>query len=158
MTAVEMSPECQLFSRTWSSRLVAAWNGYPEHHERLAGAGTVIFRVEAEGSARREVALCWDETGRMHLIAVPAQADTSESSEIPDHSASPCGRSAGSPQFSGGEEDWYAFVQGSYSAVAGVLSGRLLYVGPFSFALRFGASFDLVARVARGLTAADHPA
>jgi putative sterol carrier protein len=53
------------------------------------------------------------------------------------------------PSFRAAEREWGAFISGEYSAVAGVMAGRIEYKGKMSFALRYGASFDTVAEVAR---------
>jgi hypothetical protein len=119
-----------LFSVAWADRLVAIWNINPEHHGKLAGAGAVGFRV-VDPESPRKVVLYWDGDGFLRRL------DTATDKVVPCFSAT--------------DSEWRAFISGEYSAVAGVLAGRIEYKGKMSFAFKFGSSFDSVAVTARRL-------
>lgn len=119
-----------LFSTTWADRLVAMWNIKTEQPKKLAGAGAVEFRV-VDPESPRSVVLYWDETGLLRRLET-----------VSDNVV---------PRFSATESEWRAFISGEYSAVAGVLAGRIGYKGNMSFAFKYGSSFDNVASVARRL-------
>ncbi len=118
------------FSSAWMDDLVVAWNEYPQHHGKLAGAGAVVLEV-LDPEKRRSFVLFWDDEGRLSRLETRAEDEF--------------------PRFSAAASEWHEFVNGEYSAVAGVMAGRIQYEGRMSFAFRYGSHFDTLATVARNL-------
>lgn len=117
-----------IFSDEWRRYFIDVWNS-PKNakaQSALAGAGTVIF-VTTSGSLPSAAALHWDSEGRV------GNAD--------DNPAA--------PRFEAQEAIWEAFVDGRISAVGAVITGKIKFHGPSTFALRFGPEFDYVSKVLR---------
>ena len=55
------------------------------------------------------------------------------------------------PTFSADVTEWHQFIKGAYSAVAGVMSGKIKYRGKVSFAFKYGSKFDILATLSREL-------
>jgi len=120
----------EIFSKAWCEQLIVAWNNNPDLHKTFADAGYVIFEVKERNESRCCV-LFWDKNGIMSL--------SEEHHKI------------NAPHFSANIKEWYEFIKGAYSAVAGVMTGKIKYTGRMSFAFKFGAHFDHLAEVARSL-------
>jgi len=116
-----------IFSDEWRSWFIGVWNSPANARAQsaLAGAGTVIFVTTSPPP--HEVALHWDREGRV-----------GSAEENP-----------ATPRFEAPEAVWEAFVDGRISAVGAVLTGKIKYHGPSTFALRFGPEFDYVSKVLR---------
>jgi putative sterol carrier protein len=117
-----------VFSDEWCNGFIESWNGNPALHEGLAGAGAVVFELDDETTTWHCI-LSWDETGAVSRLNTPIDQAM--------------------PRFRAGKAEWDEFIAGTYSAVAGVLGGKIRYTGRMSFAFRYGACFDRIAEVAR---------
>lgn len=115
----------------WWARFRTAWNRHDEGRERLAGAGTLVFRVV--GDRERSVRVHLDDGGWMTVAPAPEEA-------YPDI-----------PTFSAAEDGWLRFLQGRMGAVQAVMSGTLRYEGPLAFVMRNRTSFDAFAEVAAAM-------
>jgi hypothetical protein len=127
----DMDAPMRPLSPDWWERFRAAWNAREEARRRLAGAGTLLFRVE--GDPERRVLAHLDEQGWMTISPVrdPVRPDT--------------------PTFTAAEEGWLRFMCGEVGAVQAVMSGTLRYEGPVTFVMRNRTSFDAFAEVAAGM-------
>ena len=121
----------KLFGRKWARAMVDGWNTRPELHPNMAGAGAVAFHAN-EKDEIRTVILNWDSRGMMSWIKKPKNPVTKS--------------------FTSTTKEWGRFFGGEYSAVIGVMSGKIKFKGPMSFAVQYGRKFDCMRELARSIS------
>ena len=119
-----------LFGKAWSKSFVQLWNDIPDTERVLHGMGLVRFVSLSTDTA--SVVLYFDSLGRANSTSSGFfyQADS-----VPTFSAQ-LGR-------------WAEFMEGKFNAVAGVLTRKIIYKGPFTLAIKYGFQFNKVAPVGK---------
>lgn len=112
----------------WNADFVERWNRSPPACDSMRGAGMVRFLQV--GHDIREAVFYWDEGGRVVLRDLR--------------------RGEGMPSFSAGADIWRDFLAGALEAKWAVMTGKIKFKGSISFAIRYGESFNWVARVCKG--------
>ncbi|MCU6501682.1 hypothetical protein LPN04_28195 [Rugamonas sp. A1-17] len=112
---------------TWNERFIDSWNRSPQARDSMRGAGPVRF-VELDHNIR-EAIFFWDEAGQVTL-------ENDRQGE-----SMPC--------FTARSVIWDEFCGGGLEARWAVMTRKIKYTGSMSFAVRYGESFNWVARVLR---------
>lgn len=119
-----------LFTHAWCKQFATLWNRSPAFCDALAGAGSVMFVMQADDARpQRTAVLSWDDAGRLSLAGKPPSSDA--------------------PRFSGTLNGWKRFISGEASGIEAVLSGDIVFEGHMSFVINYGNDFDHLADVAR---------
>ena len=113
------------FGHSWWLRFAVAWNE-GRFVKDLGGLGLIRFSVSM--SSTKPVCVNWDSDGFATVVEV-------ESPDIPTFSAT--------------ASNWHAFIEGEFSAVRGIFTGRIRYKGPLRRIIRYAKRFDRMAEVAR---------
>jgi len=119
------TPLTAILDALWWHRVVENWNTRPTR-ALLAGLGLVTFVVSDD--PRLQLHIVWDTAGLAHFA------------ERGD------GRVA---EFSASPQSWLDFVEGRFSALVGVVQGRIHFRGAIAAVMPRIAGFDELARVAR---------
>jgi putative sterol carrier protein len=116
-----------ILTKAWFETFCDCWNRFSDEIDRsgLAGAGAVEFIVAANDTKCVRVILVWDIAGYVRLSSEQGDKRT----------------------FSAPKAVWIAFLGGRISASMSVLMGKIAYVGPIGFALKFGPRFDRISRL-----------
>src|SRR4051794_2434980 len=104
------------FTDAWWRRFAVAWNSYASRRV-LAGIGTIAIEVS---DALQTSTLWWDAEGMLEVLPI-------------SHSGIVC--------FSATYNTWQSYLQSEFTALEGVLSGRILYSGEISATLPFVKAF-----------------
>lgn len=119
-----------LFGKEWSKKFVEAWNSNGDTARALGGLGKVYFvSVDEETTT---VLMEFDSAGRAAYRSsiAPASNDTM-------------------PRFTARLIRWAEFMEGKFGAIAGVLTKKIDYAGPYRIAFKYGFAFGKVAPVGR---------
>ena len=119
------SSPVDLFGPDWWDKVLAAWNASGCRHS-LGGFGLSSFRVSDMDVER--IWVYWDAEGN-------ASRESAGATDVPTFSAS--------------RRDWLDFIDGRFTATAGVLRRRLHLEGSFRQVLPYTKAFNNLARVAR---------
>lgn len=119
-----------LYGAEWSKTFIQLWNGNKDTARVLGGMGDVYFvSTDADTVA---ALFHFDSAGQARLMRVSSNTPTDT---IPTFT---------SPLFR-----WAEFMEGKFTAFAGVLGGKIKYKGSITLAIKYGRAFDKVAPVGK---------
>ncbi|HTK83177.1 MAG TPA: hypothetical protein VL633_12895 [Bacteroidota bacterium] len=128
-----------LFEKEWSRKFVDEWNAIPDSARVLKGMGAVRF--VSVGAESVSTIMSFDSTGKAWLPGSGGVFLMTADSI---------------PTFTAKLEKWAEFMEGKFNAVAGVLTKKISYKGPFTLAIKYGFQFNKVAPVGKRIAEALH--
>ena len=115
------------FSPAWWGCVAEHWN-ISQYRAEMVGFGDASFEVL--NADVRLVTVQWDKNGTATVLSEPVE---------------------GCAIFSATHENWTEFVRGQFTAVMGVLQGRIIFRGSAIIILPYTTAFNHLAKVARPL-------
>ena len=115
-----------MFEKAWCAKFSELWNGNSDTVKVLANMGKVNF--VSIGPDTTAVLFEFDSLGRARYGNVKKS--------MPDDTI---------PTFTARLEKWADFMEGRFTSIAGVLTGKIKYKGPMTVAFKYGFAFNKVA-------------